>query len=162
MADTNQIDFTITNSTFGSNWVGKFKWTSSLIDTDTTLVSTGTLPDEIIITSSFTGLPTYFEPSFILYYSGSGTKYVTWRSQNDDGQFPVGGQSGQSLDLWSDDLYDHVDPTNSAGNATWQDLIDHVPYDLSTNKTSLYYNYNPPYPEYFNRGGKIAFTFVAP
>ena len=84
------------------------------------------------------------------------TKYVTWRSQNDNQQFPTG-QSGQSLDLWSEDLY-----TDIAGNATWQDLIDHVPYDLSTNKTSLYYNYSPPYPEQFNQGGTIAFTFVTP
>ena len=32
MALTNQIDFTITDSTFGSNWGGKIKWTSAQIN----------------------------------------------------------------------------------------------------------------------------------
>lgn len=158
MALTNQIDFTIINSTYGSNWGGKIKWTSAQIETTTLVVSdnNATLPDAIEITSGVTNTPIQFEPAFILYYSGSGTKYVTWRSQNDSQQFPLV-QSGQSLDLWSDDLYDDI-----VGNVKWQDLIDHVPYNLSTNKTSLYYNYSPPYPEQFNKGGTIAFTFVTP
>lgn len=158
MAATNQIDFTITSSTYGSNWSGKIKWTSAQIETTTLVVSdnNATLPDAIETTSMVTNLPIQFEPAFVLYYDGSSTKYVTWRSQNDNQQFPTG-QSGQSLDLWSVDLYDDI-----AGNATWQDLIDNSPYDLSTNKTSLYYNYSPPYPEQFNQGGTITFTFVNP
>ncbi len=87
-------------------------------------------------------------------YSGSGVKYVTFRSTN-----PVGQQhptSEFSLDLWNDSLYDKI-ITNSA---TWNTIATggSNTYSLSTTKYSLIYNYDQSYAPIYSKGGTLTIT----
>ena len=83
-------------------------------------------------------------------YSGSGVKYVTFRSTNPAGQHPT---SGFSLDLWNDTLYDDIITSSS----TWDDLNGNS-YSLYTNKYSLIYSYGELYAPIFSKGGTLTIT----
>lgn len=83
--------------------------------------------------------------------SNVGRTYVTWRSVAFPGQqFP---SVGYSFDIWSEGLYTAIN-----SGATWSNLISTGTYNLSNNKWTVVYNYDPPYPLFHGLNGTITFT----
>ena len=124
----------------GNNWNGTF-----------IVPSTGDLPVGATY-STVTAGPFTIPDSGLNFKQYSGdVDYVTWRDYNGALQYP---NTGTSLDIWSDTLYNDI-----VGNTlTWQNIIDSGAYTLSPNKTTLFYDYTVPYAPYWCRGGTIAFT----
>ena len=77
-------------------------WTITFSVEGTTAVNTAT---GFTISASTPIIPSIFSVTSVNRYSGSGVKYVTWRSTTPAGQHPT---NGLSLDLWNDTLYDDV------------------------------------------------------
>ena len=83
--------------------------------------------------------------------SNVGRTYVTWRSISfPNSQFP---SSGYSFDIWSESLYTAI----NAGQ-TWNNLISTGTFNLSNNKWTVVYNYDPPYALFHGLNGTITFT----
>ena len=101
------------------------------------------------ISASTPNLPSLFTVSTVEEYTGSGVKYVTWRSTSPAGQHPT---TGLSLDLWNNTLYDDV-----VGGILW-DNMNGKSYPLYTNKYSLVYNYDELYAPLYSKGGTLTVT----
>lgn len=151
MASTSIIYYSIDSPSFGSAWSGTINWTDN-IETTSTQVSSGTLPNSIEVTID--SVTTSFTPSKFLSFAGN---YITWRSKNSNDQFPES-WDGYSLDIWSDDLYTDV----ITNGQNWDDLIGNGAYNLSTNKNTLYYAYSELRPIVFSVGGTITFSLTSP
>jgi hypothetical protein len=124
----------------GNSWNGSFIVTNL---TDLPLSTTYSTVTAGPFTISDTGLN-------FKQYAGD-VDYITWRDYAGALQYP---NSGTSLDIWCDPLYNDI-----VGNTlTWQNIIDSGAYTLSPNKNTLYYDYGVPYAPYWCRGGTIAFT----
>lgn len=121
-------------------------WTVTFSVEGTTAVNVAT---GFTISASTPNLPSLFTVSSVNRYSGSGVKYVTWRSTSPPGQHPT---SGLSLDIWNDTLYDDVD-----GGIIW-DSMNGKSYPLYTNKYSLIYNYDSFYAPLYSKGGTLTIS----
>ncbi len=110
-----------------------------------------------------------FNPTKVLAFEGSGKKYITFRSFPDDNQFPIasgGGhisdQTGQSLDVWSDQFHDDVESSNSNEN-TWAKLESNYDanssrFALNPNKWTVFYDYDNLNAPGYNKGGYMTVT----
>jgi len=121
-------------------------WTITFSVEGTTAVNTAT---GFTISASTPNLPSLFTVSTVDRYSGSGVKYVTWRSTTPSGQHPT---NGLSLDLWNDTLYDDVN-----GGIIWDDMNGKT-YPLYPNKYSLVYDYDNLYSPLYSKGGTLTVT----
>jgi hypothetical protein len=86
-----------------------------------------------------------------------GGQYATWRSSTaitglSNSQYPT---QGFSLDIWggASTLITNI----NAGN-TWAQLASGGPYNLSSDKYSLIYNYASSYPPIFSKGGTLTIS----
>lgn len=139
------INFAITGISEGSIWSGRINTAGA----GNAVVSTDLSGLSVDLLSPLTNNFTVDSSNGFKLYSGSGTKYVTWRSQNISTQFPT---TGESIDIWSDTLYDAI-----FAGASWNTLIGNS-YNLLTNKWSLYYDYSIPATFAYSRGGSITFS----
>jgi hypothetical protein len=126
------------NTTTGDDWTGAFT-VSSLSNL---VFSEAGTPTNITAIGGFS-----FTPNNISYYNPG---YVTWRSDNDQNQYPNG---GIGLDIWSLDLYDDV-----VGGFTWTNLITTGTYNLTSDKNTVYYDYAAPCAIYWGIGGTVTFS----
>ncbi len=95
--------------------------------------------------------------------------YVTFRNDPNDDQFPIasgGGhisdQTGQSLDVWSDQFHDDVESSNSNEN-TWAKLESNYDanssrFALNPNKWTVFYDYDNLNAPGYNKGGYMTVT----
>ena len=110
-----------------------------------------------------------FNPTRALAFEGSGKKYITFRSFPDDNQFPIasgGGhisdQTGQSLDVWSDQFYDDVESSSSNEN-TWATAKSNYDsnnsrFQLDNDKWTVFYDYDNLNAPGYNKGGNMTVT----
>ena len=108
-----------------------------------------------------------FNPSKVLAFGGSGKKYITFRSFPDDNQFPIasgGGhisdQTGQSLDVWSDQFHDDVESSNENTWATAASnyAINNSRFQLDNDKWTVFYDYDNLNAPGYNKGGNMTVT----
>jgi len=95
-------------------------------------------------------VPSVFNVSSFNTYGGSGVEYSTWRSESPSGggQYP---SSGQSVDIWSQSLYNEI-----VSNNTWNNIAG--THALSSTKWSLVYDYNNPHAKFYSKGGTLNVT----
>ena len=138
------VNYTI-NSTTGDDWTGVI--TVSDLNAQVKLST----PTSITAVGGHSFTPA---ANFGMYPGelGANQEYITWRNDTtlSYGQYP---NSGKSFDVWSSDLYDDVN-----GGFTWNQLISAAAYNLTSNKNTVYYDYDIPSQIYWGRGGTIDFT----
>jgi len=130
------VNYSINTNT-GDDWTGSF-----------TVASLSNLVfSEAGTPTSVSAEARSFVPNNISYYDPG---YITWRSANNQAQHPG---SGRSFDIWSLDLYDDV-----VNGFTWSQLISTGTYLLTSNKNTVFYDYDIPTAFYWGVGGSITFS----
>jgi hypothetical protein len=144
-------NFSITGTTEGSNWSGQIQGIAgdnSVITKPNAIYLNDTIQFGV---SGFSNIP--------VNYNGGGANgsYFTirqWPTSPSNPQYPY---QGFSIDIWSEQLTDAI-----AGGATWDSLASGGPYNLSTAKFSLVYDYDRTYAPFWSKGGTISFTITTP
>jgi hypothetical protein len=146
------------NPIIESGQAGNDGWTGTIFGVDLAQTPANSVPSSI--TATFGGLTITFTPDatngYKVYPSITDTNhYTTFRSQNIATQYP---NSGYSLDIWSESLYNTIaNPGNPSSPGSWQLITENDPYNLNNSKYSLLYDYGSPTAARWCRGGKIAF-----
>jgi len=146
---------------------GSFKAVITVTSTGTSMKDASNITWIKAVDATGATIHSGFNPTRALAFEGSGKKYITFRSFPDDNQFPIasgGGhisdQTGQSLDVWSDQFYDDVESSNENTWATAASnyTTNNSRFQLDNDKWTVFYDYDNLNAPGYNKGGNMTVT----
>jgi hypothetical protein len=147
-------NFSITDTTEGSNWSGQILGISGDNSVITRPTSGIYLNDAIQFgVSGFSNIPVNYNGGVA---NGSYFTIRQYQTSPSNPQYPY---QGFSIDIWSEQLTDAI--AAIAGGPKWDSLASGGPYNLSTAKFSLVYDHDRTYAPFWSKGGTISFTITS-